>query len=226
MGFALEVCLAYGLHCRVCGYLCSLGVDAIAGANRRAWELLSRCRVEARLDFMAERAVTVARDGAMCVLQMVDSPMWSPSIDGIREHARAELGNICDLMAEPTGFLMAFKAWQHVEAVLQMPSDQAWPVFEVRFHGEVNRTLLSVKHAVCEIMALEVQKLVPLGQRRLFAEELSRQYGMLEEGDRVAERMERRIFEQVFMAHSRSIGKYVRGAVLGRNDRRFRVRRW
>ena len=226
MGGRVETCLRYGLVCRVCGYLDVRGVDAVAGGNRRTRAVLSRCRVDARLDSVAARALTGARRHANCVLRMVDSPVWSPSIDGMPEHARAELGSIGALMALPMGFWMAFRAWLCVEAVLEMPTEQAWPVSEIEFHREVNRTLLGVKHAVCDIMAVVVQKVVPLGQRMAFAAELSRQYGMLDGVDRVPEHVGRRIIEQVFNAHSRSIARYLPGSGLGRHDRRVRARRW
>ena len=144
--------------------------------------------------------------------------MWSASIDGISEHARGELGNFGDLMARPVGFVMAFRAWQYVEHLRQMPRESGrWPSSEIDFHYERKHKIMLMRDAVCSIMAVVVQKAVPLGERDAFEAELERQYGKLDAGDRVPEEMARALFQQVFMAHSQSVAQYVRGAGFGRN---------
>ena len=203
-----------GTRC-VCGYLGVLGEIAMAGANRRAWALLRRAEGHARLDFIAEGAVTRARVGVESVLRMVSSPMWSPSLDGDPQHVRVEIEKFGRLMGMSAGFLMAFRAWRHVDVVLKAPTAAVSRRVEGEFQLEVRRTVLSMKYAACEILAAVVQKLVPLGQRRAFEVELWRQYLRLGACDRVPEVVVRRIFGQVFMAHGQTIGLHLRGAALG-----------
>ena len=121
-------------------------------------------------------------------------------------------------MARPAGFVMAFRAWQYAEHMRVMPSHRGgWPFSEIDFHFERKDKIMHMRHAVCSVMAVVVQKAAPLGQRAAFAAELERRYRKLEAGDRVPEEMVGELFQQVFMAHSCSVAQYVRGAGFGPN---------